>query len=178
MVGVWRERRSTGRALALAALAVWGCRAPVVFEGGLYRGREGVYAIAAPRGVAGPWVPARVPPAALAFRGPQGETMSLATRCTSALAAPRILARHLRFELPEHRLRTARDRQVAGVAAFEQVLEVRAGERPLDVETVTLVSSGCILDLVLVAPPGRFPDARQDFEAWLGTLRLAPEGPT
>lgn len=158
--------------VGLAVLALWACRSPVAYHDGLYRGREAPYTIAGPPGPEGSWSRVRVAKADLAFRGPRGETMSLAGRCTSALAPPRILARHLRFQLPEHHVRETRERPLAGAPGWEQVLELRGGEAALTIATVTLVWRGCILDLILVVPEAAFAPARSDFEAWLGTLRL------
>lgn len=171
MGGVRRDRGVRWTVALALLLGAAGCRSPIVQEDGLYRHRQLGYAIGRPPEPEGYWSFADLERTDVAFRGRGGETLSLATRCRAPLAEPRILARHLRFGLPENSVRRAGEITIAGRPAWMQVFEIPGGGGPVSVKTVTFVVRECIFDFLLAAR-SRFEEAERTFDAWLRTLRL------
>lgn len=105
----------------------------------------------------------------LAYRGRTGQGsvwMGLSSRCGISLAEPRFLARHLRIDLPPHRVVEGEAVQLGERTGWRQRLEVE-GAAPVQVETVTFTAEGCALDWTLTLGAGADAEpARRDFEAW------------
>jgi hypothetical protein len=162
---------------ALLAIALHGsaCASPlVVQDGGGFAHRARGWRIDAPDAA---WTRASVDGAELAFRGPEGSWMSLASRCGIARAEPRVLVRHLAIGLPDRNLVREGEVRVDGRPGWSQTWRTRAGGAERELEAVSVVADGCVYDFVRVAPPGA---AVQDFERWLASFRLSappPSGP-
>lgn len=139
-------------------------------EGG-YRHRRHDYTIAKPGGPGEAWRLVSVEDAALAFRRPGPESMSLQSRCGRPVAAPVFMARHLVIGLPERTLVAAGPTQVDGRDAWTQTFDTVQGGVSVRVKTVTLVADGCSFDWIL-ATAAAFEPAEQAFDAWWGSFRL------
>lgn len=171
-MGVGGRRRrpiatASGRGLALGVLAAGlACATPWSLEGGRWRHRERGYSIEAPG--AG-WQPVEVSGADLAFQRPEGAMLTLATRCHTPLAEPRILARHLVIGLHGPIRRASRAVRVDGHAGWLERWDVQGPGGARQLETVTAVVAGCVVDFVLLesVPPG----SQADFERWWGSFR-------
>jgi hypothetical protein len=171
-------RRGLGRAAAVSALAVAlhgpACASPaVVEEGAGFAHPARGWRIDAP----GPaWARASVDGAELAFRGPEGAWMSLASRCGIVRTEPRVLVRHLAIGLPERSLVREGELRVDGRRGWSQTWRTRAGGTEREVEALSVVAGDCVYDFVRVAPPGA-AGAAQAFERWCGSFRLPAPAP-
>jgi hypothetical protein len=172
-------RRGLGRAAAISALLAVGlqgaaCASPGVVEagGGFAHPARG-WRIDAPG--AG-WTRASVEGAELAFRGPGGAWMSLASRCGIVRKEPRVLVRHLAIGLPGRSLVREGEVRVDGRPGWSQTWRTRAGGAERELEAVSVVADDCVYDFVLVARPGA-AGAQQGFERWCGSFRLPPPPP-
>lgn len=92
--------------------------------------------------------------------------MSLQARCGQPVASPAIMARHLMIGIPERTLRQAGPFLVAGRSGWTQTFDARLEGRTVRIQTVTLVTSGCAYDLMLVAAGDPEP-AQRSFQAWV-----------
>ena len=172
-------RRGLGRGLAIPALlavALHGsaCASPgVVQDGGGFADPARGWRVAAPDAA---WTRSSVDGAELAFRGPGGAWMSLASRCGILRADPRVLVRHLAIGLPGRSLVREGELRVDGRAGWSQTWRTRAGDAERELEASSVVAGDCVYDFVLVAPPGA-PGAAQEFERWRGSFRLSAPPP-
>ena len=170
-------RGATSRAWAglLGALLIGaGCAGSPIsrIEGG-FRHRRHDYTIAWPGGPGEAWQRVTLEGAALAFRRPGPEVVSLQSRCGRPVAAPVFMARHLVIGLPERTLVAAGPTQVDGRDAWTQTFDTVQKDASVRVKTVTLVAGGCCFDWILMSS-GAFEPAEQAFDAWWGSFRLAP----
>ena len=161
-------------ALLGAALIAAGCASNPMsrVEGGYRHGRHD-YTIAKPGGPGEAWQRVSVEGAALAFRRPGPESMSLQSHCGRPVAEPFFMARHLTIGLPERTLVAAGPTLVAGRDAWTQTFDTVQEGISVRVKTVTLVAAGCSFDWIL-ATAGAFEPAEQAFDAWWGSFRLDP----
>jgi hypothetical protein len=160
---------------ALLAVALQGaaCASPgVVAAGGGFAHPARGWRIDAPG--AG-WTRASVEGAELAFRGPGGAWMSLASRCGIARAEPRVLVRHLAIGIPGRTLVREGELSVDGRPGWSQTWRARVGEAERELEAASVVADGCVHDFVLVAPPGA-ADAAREFERWRASFRVSAPG--
>lgn len=166
--GAARGGAALGPLLALA----WACAGPLVAVDGGFRHAQLGYSFRPP---APAWRLVKLEGTDVAYRDAGRATMSLQTTCGEPVAAPAILARHLRIGLAEHELLHAGPVAVDGRAAWEQRigLETRAGER-VQIKTVTAVARGCSYDWLLAAP-GISERVERDFDAWWQGFRLPAE---
>jgi hypothetical protein len=141
-------------------------------EGGYRHGRHD-YTIAKPDGPGEAWERVRVEGAALAFRRPGPESLSLQSRCGRPVAAAAFMARHLVIGLPERTLVAEGPIQVAGREGWAQTFDTVQEGVSVRVKTVTLVAGGCSFDWIL-ATAAAFEPAEQAFDAWWGSFRLDP----
>lgn len=156
-----------GRGLAVGVLVCLACASPLRLEEGRWRHGALGYEIDAP---APGWVPLEVDGADLAFRGPDGATQSLSSRCHTPLAEPRILARHLVIGLPDRSRLEARAVLVDGRPGWLQRYEIRVDASRRRLTSVTTVVHECVIDFVLVeadAPGG----AAAEFDRWWGSFQ-------
>ena len=166
-MGILRCRAALGLALLLALLPA--CARDLVAENGGWRSTRGGYRIGAPG--AG-WERFDLEGAALAFRQGGSETMSLQARCGRPVASPAIMARHLLIGISERTLRQAGPVAVAGRSGWTQTFDARLEARTVRIQTVTLVTSSCAYDFLVVAAGDPEP-AQRSFEAWVESFSLA-----
>jgi hypothetical protein len=83
-----------------------------------------------------------------------------------------VLARHLRFGLREVRDLDQAPVEVAGQRGVRSRFTARLDGVPVSVGAVTVEGKGCIYDLVVVAPPERFPTAAAAFERFAASFVL------
>ena len=164
--------RSLARCCLLAALLSGGCASTVSREGDVYRDTQRGYSIAVP---GDGWSRTTVEGAALAFRGPDGAAMSMMSDCDGPLAAPAVLARHLQIGLRERRLRQAGPMLLEGQPGWTQTFDARYAGVVVRVKTITLVTTSCVLDWVLVAS-GAFEAVERSFDAWWSSYRAGEAG--
>ena len=156
-------------ALGLALLLPSACVRDLVAEAGGWRSTRDGYRIGEP---GEGWERFDLEGAALAFRHGKSETISLQTRCGRPVASPEIMARHLMIGIPERTLRQAGPFQVAGRSGWTQIWDARLEERTVRVQTVTLVTTDCAYDFLVVAA-GEPEMAQRDFVAWVESFALA-----
>jgi len=156
-------------ALGLTLLLLPACARDLVAENGGWRSTQEGYRIGEPG--AG-WERFDLEGAALAFRHGGSETMSLQARCGRPVASPAIMARHLMIGIPERTLRQAGPVLVGGRSGWAQTFDARLEGRTVRIQTLTLVTSGCAYDFLVVAAGDPEP-ARQVFEAWVESFSLA-----
>jgi hypothetical protein len=146
------------------------CAKDVVLQGGRYVDRRLLFSVEDPtRGLDG-WERVHVEGTLLAFRGPQGATMSLLRQCSRPAASLPILARQLLRGTDSPVIRQQGLVAVAGGEAFVVVARAGLEGRAADVKTVTRRLRDCTLDFVLVAPSG-FEEAEVAFDRWWTSLR-------
>jgi hypothetical protein len=160
--------RAWGAALVLALLLLACARDLIAERGGWRSVREGFW-IGNPG--AG-WERFDLEGADLAFRQDKSETMSLQARCGRPVTSPQIMARHLMIGIPERTLRQAGPVLVAGRSGWTQTFDARLEGRTVRIQTVTLVTSNCAYDLMLVAAGDPDPALRA-FEAWVEGFTVA-----
>ena len=156
-------------ALGLTLLLLPACARDLVAEDGGWRSTQEGYRIGEPG--AG-WERFDLEGAALAFRHGGSETMSLQARCGRPVASPGIMARHLMIGIPERTLREAHPVSVAGHSGWAQIFDARLEGRTVRVQTVTVVTSGCAYDFLVVTADDSEP-AQRVFEAWVDSFSLA-----
>lgn len=169
--------RLAGQACAVSlalALVGTGCVGPMVRTDGGYRHRHHDFTIAAPEAVGGAWEPVEVKGAALAFRRPGPQTMSLKSLCGKPVASSQLMARHLRMGLPpDWQLVASGPVSVDGRSGWTQTLARESEGTSIHLETVTLVAGDCTFDWILVAA-GPFAPVEAVFDAWWDSFRLGP----
>lgn len=156
---------------ALALLLILGCASDLIAIEGGFRHRLHDYSIRDP-GL--PWERVEVEGAAIAYRRPGLETMSLRSTCGRPLAAPAIMARHLLIGVDDWELRQAGPVLVAERDGWTQTFDTLRRGVVVRVKTVTLVARGCSFDWVL-ATAGPFEEAERAFDAWWNSFRLGTE---
>lgn len=163
--------RSLGAAATLVvALQAPACASDWVAEAGRLRHRELDLSLADPAAQGG-WTRIEVEGARLAFRGPDGATMSFLRDCEERReGSPRLAARQLLLGLETRRLREDRAVEVAGAPGWLQVVEARDEDRAARLKTVTRLDGGCREDWVL-ATPGPPGEAEAGFDAWWRSYR-------
>ena len=163
-----RLRRRAVLGLTLLLVLLPDCaRDLVAVDGGWRSQREG-YRIGEP----GPgWTRIELEGAALAFRRGGAETMSLQSRCGRPVASPEIMARHLMIGIPERTLREVHPATVSGHAAWSQTFDARLEGRTARVESVTVVTSGCAYDFLMVTAEDS-ESAERDFQTWVAGFTL------
>ncbi len=153
---------------ALGLLVVSACAAEVVRDGSIYRHRRLGYTIAAPDER---WSRIDVEGSVLAFRAPDGATMSMLTRCQKSDAVAAVLARQLLIGVEDRTLRQAGPVLIAGRNGWGQLFEVRNGTRTARLKTITVVVDQCVVDWVLVGTSD-FGVVERSFDAWWSTFQL------
>lgn len=155
----------------MGALACLACASTLVLEGERWRHLPLGYTIDAP----GPgWLVLGVEGADLAFRGPEGASLSLSSRCNTPLAPPRVLARHLVIGLPDRSLLQAGAVELEGQPGWAQRYEVQVEGRTHLLSSVTVVTHGCVIDFALVEP-GSSQISQAAFERWWRSFRWSAE---
>jgi len=162
------QARATSGTLALAALWL-ACASGPTLRNGVYRDRAQGWSIAAPPPE---WKRVAVDGADLAFRGPSGASIAVASRCDVAVVPLDVLAGQLRQGFGAGSVLAERDVAIAGRPARLQVLALAGGGR---VTTVTRAAAPCVQDFVLVAPSGADDAAAGVFEAWWASFAPASE---
>jgi hypothetical protein len=167
--------RLAGQACAVSlalALVGAGCAGPMARVDEGYRHRHHDFTIGPPDSSGGPWEAVEVTGAALAFRRPGPQTLSLKSLCGKPVADPQLMARHLRMGLSdEWEVLASGPVDVAGRSAWSQTLAATRNGVPLHLKTVTLVAGGCTFDWILTAA-GAFAPAEADFDRWWASFRL------
>ncbi|UCE85197.1 MAG: hypothetical protein JSU66_12715 [Deltaproteobacteria bacterium] len=136
----------------------------------MYQHRRHGYSIGVPERQ---WSRTSVDGAVLAFRSPEGDFMSMMSRCRETAAPAALLARRLLIGLDERVLRQAGPVLLEGRNGWGQVLDARFESRAVRIKTITVVVQPCILDWVLVSP-GDFATAERSFDGWWSTFRAEP----
>lgn len=164
-------RRKRVGVLALVGVLGAGCAGPLKEEPGGWRHTRQAWTIGRPDGAGAPWERVEVDGALLAFRRPDGEVMSMQSRCNRPIASVDVMARHLLIGVRDRDLLESQPVEVDGRGGWRQSFEVRRGVAGVRVETVTVVAGACTLDWILARPAG---DAEPDpsFEAWWQSFRL------
>lgn len=170
------RRRAGGWRVALLGALVGGACAPTLLAvDGRFVHRERGFSVAAPG--AG-WSRVSLEGADLAFRGPRGTAMSLASRCGTPLAAPRVLARHLVIGVEGRRALGGESVEVGGWPGWLERFEVEEDDGEVRrLCTLTVVADGCVYDWLLVTPSPPDEGLDEAFDRWWSsfTLRVAPE---
>ena len=125
-----RPGRARPRAMRLAAVlllghSVSGCATGLPLEAGRFRHPALGFSIDHPGET---WRGVSVDGAALAFRGPEGASLSLLSRCTRADATPKVLAQRLLIGLQKRELIERGPIVVGGLAGWFQRLRARDGD--------------------------------------------------
>ncbi len=107
----------------------------------------------------------------LAFRRSGTETISLQARCGRPVTSPQIMARHLMIGIPERTLRQAGPYLVGGRSGWTQTFDARVDGRTVRIQTVTLVTTACAYDFLVVAAGDPEP-AQRTFQAWVEGFSL------
>ena len=152
------------------------CASDLVFEDGRYWSDRGRYSIAKPGGEGSAWRRVRVEGAEIAFRAPDGATLSLIEHCGRPLAKPSILARQLLIGLEGRTLIDEGPLPSDESRGWVQWLEATAEGNALRLTTVTRVIGTCSYDGLLVVPDG-LERHEPVFEAWWGSFRIATPEP-
>jgi hypothetical protein len=151
-----------------------GCAgSPILRVEGGYRHHRHDYTIAKPGGPGEAWQRVRLDDAALAFRRPGPESISLQSRCGRPVAPAAFMARHLVIGLPDRTPIAEGPIQVAGREGWTQTFDTVKDGVSVRVKTVTLVVADCSFDWIL-ATPAAFEPAEQAFDAWWSSFRLDP----
>ncbi len=153
---------------ALGLGVVSACASEVARDGSVYRHRSLGYTVAAPDER---WSRIDVEGSVLAFRAPDGATMSMLTRCQKSGAVAAVLARQLLIGLGDRTLRQAGPVLIEGRNGWGQLLDVRNGTRTARLKTITVVVDQCVVDWVLVGT-GDFEVAERSFDAWWSTFQV------
>jgi len=96
------------------------------------------------------WKRIRVEDSDLAFRAAGGGYAAISSHCDEPQLDLRILARQLLVGLQDRVERGTEAFPFAGGAAFSQVVEAVAEEKPVYAKTVTWLRGGCVVDWILV----------------------------
>ncbi len=83
-----------------------------------------------------------------------------------------VLARHLRFGLRDVRDLDEAPVELAGRRGVRSRFTARLDGVPVAVGAVTIEGRGCVYDLVVVAPPERFPAVAEDFGRFAASFHL------
>jgi len=165
-----RGVHATAFALAATAALAACASGPERADGGFRDPTRGWW-IAEPKAPPGYWKREQVDGAELAWRGAAGEQLALSVRCGIPLAAPAVLARHLRIGLAASHLREGREVEVDGRPGWLQVFDAApAGGPPVVVRAVTRVGEACVEDFLLVASAPS-PLAEDAFTAFWHSFR-------
>jgi hypothetical protein len=118
------------------------------------------------------WRPVEVDGAALAFRGPDGATLSLLARCGGDAASELpALAHALLLGLDARDVLSEAPVRAGDAAAWMQTARAELDGRAVHVKSVTRrAAPDCTVDLLLVTP-GPLADTEPDFDRWWGSLR-------
>jgi hypothetical protein len=164
-----------GASLWILAQAL-ACAKDVVLQHGLYVDRRLQLSVEDPTRFLDGWQRVDVEGALLAFRGPQGATMSLLRQCGRPAAPLPILARQLLRGTESPSVVRQGPVALAGGEAFVVVAHAGLEGRAADVKTVTRRLGDCTLDWVLVAPQG-LAEFEEAFDRWWASLRLGGTTP-
>ena len=108
----------------------------------------------------------------IAYRSPDGRSMSLSSRCVRIRSSPQMLARRLLAGTGSQYVIESHPIEHGGDPGWRQ--KVDAGEAParVRIETVTIVNGGCVFDFLLVGrPDSRFDEVSAVFERWWLSFR-------
>ena len=167
------ERGSSLGCVLLGLVLTLGCAGDLVAVDGGFRHRRHGYTLRVPEGSEPPWQRVEIEGAAIAFRRPGPQTISVQSSCGRSLTDPAILSRHLVIGVDRQVLEQAGPTVVDGRNAWTQTFDTPEGVR---IKTVTAVARDCVIDWILAARRGPgFEDAERAFDAWWSAFRLPEE---
>ena len=157
----------------LGLLLILGCAGDLVAVEGGFRHRRHGYTLSVPERSDPPWERVEIEGAAIAFRRPGPQTISVQSSCRRSVTAPAIMSRHLVIGVDGQLLQQAGPAVVDGRNAWTQTFDTPEGVR---IKTVTTVTGDCVIDWILAAQRGPgFEDAERVFDAWWLASRLPEE---
>lgn len=160
----------------LGVLVFAGCLGPIEQTGERFRHRSHGFALRAPQGPAGPWERVAVDGATLAFRSPAADTVVAKSRCGRPVARPQLMARHLVFGLPDREVVASQPVTIGALPGWLQVIDTVERGKAVRLKSVTVVSRGCSVDLVLAAERARFDAVEPAFDEWWQSLEFGAGG--